>query len=99
MDWQPIETAPKTGVRIYVAGFWDETKGAAKHCHGEPHTCIGAWSTWMSDGSGHQWIYEGALGNHTSEAIAVTFTNWMSLPRPPVSHTKSVPDDAKTPQT
>ena len=80
-QWQPIESAPKDGTRIYVFGYWNER--AAEHCQGKPFTCVAAWSTFMSDGTGYQWIYEGSLGNHKSDQIAVTFTHWLPLPPDP----------------
>lgn len=81
-EWQPIESAPKDGTRILCLGHWNER--AAKHCQGQEHRCVGAWSSFMSDGvSGYHWIYEGSLGNMRPGCIAVTFTKWMPLPEPP----------------
>lgn len=77
--WLPIESAPM-GPRILLKGYWDDR--AAKHCRGSAHVCIGAWSSFMSDGSGFHWIYEGSLGNMHPDGIAVTFTHWQPLPEP-----------------
>jgi len=80
-EWKPIETAPKDGTRVLVHGFWDDR--AAKHCRGEPYMTIGAWSSFMSGGTGHHWMYEGCLGDVDADHICVTFTHWMPLPPPP----------------
>ena len=78
-EWKTIDSAPKDGTRVLVAGFWNER--AAKHCRGQAYICVGAWSTFMSDGTSYEWIYEGPLGN--TRHIRVTFTHWTELPPPP----------------
>ena len=78
-EWQLIETAPMDGTRILVAGKWNERSAVGE---GKPYCCVGAWSTFMSNGTGYQWIYEGAIGAIDGDHIAVTFTHWMPLPAP-----------------
>ena len=69
---QPFETAPKDGTRFLAKGYWNGD--------GTPHVCIASWGSFMSDGTGFHWIYEGCLGNMRPENITVTFTHWAPLP-------------------
>lgn len=78
--WRPIDTAPKDGTKILLAGKWkpfDILPG------GENYIGLAAWSSLMSDGtSGYQWYLDFLT---PIDNVNVDFTHWMPLPEPPVT--------------
>lgn len=71
MDWQPIDTVPKDGIPILVAGF---TEGKA--------VVVPGYFFWESDGWEYDhkgfWCFQGL-----DDAEVEQFTHWMPLPEPP----------------
>lgn len=81
-EWRTIDSAPKDGTAVLFFGRW---KGFDIVPGGEPHIGIYSWSTFMSDGTGHQWIGEGLS---TMSNTNVEYTHWMPLPPPPSPETE-----------
>ena len=68
MSWQPIETAPKDGTKVWLFIPSDE-----------PQQVVGLFDTW---GDHSWWAYaDRVLQDITGEAG--TPTHWMPLPAPP----------------
>ena len=74
-DWQPIETAPKTGEHILVADF--SRKGFG-FCGGKEQSWQDVVHYWSNPGE------EGFYMSNGPEDPPVTWaTHWMPLPEPP----------------
>ena len=79
MEWQPIETAPKDGTWILLAGGGIDY---GWNCNSQPHAVAGQWTT-IFNGSpfpgGWQfaWYDGGYYGEYENP------THWMPLPQPP----------------
>jgi hypothetical protein len=69
-EWQPIETAPRDGTRVWLFCPWDRWVGSAAWRQNVYHNGEEAWSE--DDG-------ESAVLGHDPP------THWMPLPKPPVT--------------
>jgi len=77
-EWRDIQTAPKDGSQMLWYGKWkpyEHLKGGGEHC-----IRVVSWSTFQSNGTGHQWI---AAELSPVQSYNVDFTHWMPLPAPP----------------
>lgn len=82
MEWQPIETAPKDGTRIFVwqpDGRW-RTNSASHGDRGE-HVQVVYWHNPYNSNSEGFWV-----GGTSGRAYRPT--HWMPLPSPPSSTAK-----------
>jgi hypothetical protein len=79
MTWQPIETAPRDGTPVQLAGFWDNPGFPGT---GQPFQVIAAWSTLSSSlkDAEYDWFSHGIVALSRS---LVKLTHWMPLPPPP----------------
>lgn len=66
-EWQPIETAPKDGTRILLAGK-----------HGVVPMIVGYW-----EASCQVWVYDFFEREDEFFEIVRQPTDWMELPEPP----------------
>lgn len=78
MEWQPIDTAPKDGSTILVAGFTE----------GEP-VVVPGYFYWESDGWEYDhlgfWSFRGF-----DDAEVEDFTDWMPLPGHPLQNKERI---------
>ena len=81
MEWQPIETAPKTG-RIILLGYYNN--------HGMWRTLRGQWinegelDDWYSDADNEAgWFETSVESNDDVNCWQTNPTHWMPLPEPP----------------
>lgn len=71
-QWQPIETAPRSGSVI----VWDESLAMPR---------VAFYATSFEDGD-HAWVYARQIGDGDKPPLAfivVTPTHWMPIPEPP----------------
>ena len=85
-EWQPIETAPKDGTMVLMAGFWNDKSAAGV---GAPAMTMASWSSVMSDGvSGYEWYAQWLT---PLASITITWTHWRPLPDPPAPEERQTP--------
>lgn len=66
-EWQPIETAPKTGVVVILGHPGSASETAA----------------WYGDGNVPGWYSEDSWKSQFNSWVAFPPTHWMPLPEPP----------------
>lgn len=76
-EWQPIETAPKTGQEILLYGEW-----AGEISGPDPRAgkiFVGQWLGGRSDYPGYEWHISGT----DAYSAWMKATHWQPLPEPP----------------